>query len=417
MAVPSLSAVGADYVRDVRHAKALYRALCQTPDERLLEQRWLQVHWHERSARNLIQEASSEWNRHPEPLGEYLRFCWEHNYAEWHGMLDDYVLEQDPKLAAAIYQRFRVEGPTAAVQCSMLRLSYIGDMYALPMVGDMVRQGMAQQPSAPLLQLWYRFHPVCPISDRETVLCLSHCLKGPLHFDAVKVVERLDYDVVAAYIVQPLAHLAATMSNEAAHRARRILRRMSHCAHQRTVADAVVQTPFCEKLVTPLSMDCKFHLLAYLRDNQQPCLLERIFLQNPLRAVLSGVHTYLLELGCDGCYSACPFMPLVTCAHTALFHMCRYGTVLHSYMDELARNHRKAIARAAEFVPAIAASLRESKWRQRRVLMCALTRAAGVVATQDYEEVTQRLQSEGEWWSFMLLHRELWTNICVYYSD
>ena len=410
-----LQQVGDAYLADPSRCWDLLSALSREPDERCVSQSWLNAHWHVHTSRRFLTAVYEGWKRRPEPFGKFLDVCWANNCEDWHDMLDADVIEDDPALAAKIYRRFQAEGPTVPVQRSMIRLLHAGDYYAVDMVANMVRVGMARAPSLHLLRLWQHYSTCCDIGGAAVLGGLATCLSTPeLTEAAMKVVYRLSDRQIAEHLLDAIAAVSAgNLSMNVKAKARRVLRRLSWGSYCQHVADAVQRTPFSFVLVDQLSTDCKYQMGAYLRDNNQVLQLLHLYENSPYKAVSKGLFTHLLELSCWPETNKLQCLPLATCAHTALYTMCALGIPLAYYIGELARTYPKALETASHFLPAVAKAY---KWQQRRVLLCSLQRASSVSARQEYDSETKRLAQTGTWSSFLLLHPEIWPHVVVYCS-
>ena len=95
-----LDALGEEYLEDPAVAPQLLHALLHVDDADAIDQAWLNRHWDDPRAINLLVDIKDCWNRLPAPLGDFMQACWDRNDTnEWHYFVDIDVLDGDPTLA------------------------------------------------------------------------------------------------------------------------------------------------------------------------------------------------------------------------------------------------------------------------------------------------------------------------------
>jgi len=384
MAVPrrALDQIGPLYLNDPRHAQELLNCLKDldvAEAEPIINQAWLDCHWHNLDCRDMLVKISDMFDRRPEPMLNFLVVCWNNDFEDWHHFIELDMLEED-ELAIAIYARFDYEGPTEDVLDSMMFLRHDpdSDQFADPIMGRMIKRGMsAPAVQTDLLKLWRRYGPSDACSSTSALTRLKTLLPGEQGHDAIRVVECLKMREVRPMLPE-IALLATGYSTwPQSRRARRIMLDLGDSKYAKSVALAVRRQPW-HAYVTRLNHKTLFHMLEYLRDNRAMTCLVDMFNRAPTGRRLGGVFTRVMECDPDSReLNSMRWEPQAECfptdVHSAVYYMYMYGQpppdvrLFHSALlwHPLAVEN---IAKRAHLVKA------ELNWARHRLLLCCMSR-------------------------------------------
>jgi len=412
-----IAELGARYLKDPSVANDLLRALVDVVDRvanpgEMIEQEWLNCHWDEAGTISFLVDISDIYDRHPEPLNEFMRVCWECDEPQWHHFINLETLETDTALSQQYYRRFLLEGPTNEVIDSMLflRASLDSDRYADAVITDMVVRGMAENPCIGILKLWRRYAVNYGV-EPAALETLAQMLLGDTRLApyAIRVVECLRFRDVLPMLDQ-VANLASYPNGIGGCRARRIVKGISDGLFTKEVAAAVRKQPW-HPYVDDLNDSCMWRMLGYLRDSGAMTTLARLFNLYPSTAVGRGVFTHIME--CDPTSAervhlfAWPADTFPTSMHAAVYYMHMRGQPPQAiqFFYEAVRRYPMAVECIASRAPLVR---REVTWARRKLLLCCMARA-----TREVEKNNKMMRGAGV---RVPLLRMLADNQCVWHS-
>jgi len=401
----SLSVLGPAFLKDPEVAPQLLEAIKRLPDgqpELTIEQAWLDVHWDHPKANNIIVEIAARWDRHPEPIGDFLEVCWKHDYIGWHLLLplikdDELVLEC---LVEGIYRRFAEEGPTEEVVSSMMSLRRSGGTratkkWARSILGTMINNALSvpDLPPIGLFVLWWTYKPndVEPAALRRLEALM---VPGtPYAIWGTCIATGLPLSSVCTMLGK-LAYLARGPTSAAMRNARRLILATSGSAgHCVDVARALEKTPWREYM-TRLDPKTQWHIVPYMRDNRAIATMATLYNRDTDHAIRQGLFARIME--CDPSEEemlqlewAAP-IDVGTGAETALHWMHVWGRLPHCqvphFHEALVAYPKavKAIARKHEWVA------KEMTWARRKMLLCCMA------ASQDNQGMTHKKAKEAK---------------------
>lgn len=391
-AMSALAELGPSYMTDPTVAPQLLHALFHVNDaETVIDQAWLDCHWRHPLARNFLVDVNDCWDRHPEPLREFIEVCHAADDPAWHFFADIDVFEDDPALAQVIYSRFGYEGPTDDVLGTMLRLrgSLESDQYA-----DIIMPGLVNMRthtgtcSSALLKLWRRYCVTDGV-DEAAIGALKPLLKGGGLYpypdaadDAVRVAECLRIGQLPQ-LVPALVCLAAGEIGNASRRARRLLVAVSDTHLGVRIARAIQDTggPW-HTYMTRMHLRTLWHMMDFMLRVQAVGTMRAMYDARPATAVDYGLFTRILCLDPAACRLVrAPVDPVPDTVHTAIYYMAALGVpapdmeLFHRALREWP-DAFQALARA----PAIN---RELKWARRKGLLVPMAMAAARCPLRD----------------------------------
>jgi len=383
-AMSALAELGPRYMTDPTVAPQLLHALFHVNDaEKVINQAWLDCNWSHPLARNFLVDVNDCWDRHPEPLRDFIEVCHAADDPAWHYFADIDVFEDDPALAQVIYSRFAYEGPTDDVLGTMLRLrgSLESDHYADIIMPELVNLRMRTGTcSSALLKLWRRYCVTDGV-DEAAIGALKPLLTGDLYSypdaanDAVRVAECLRIGQLPQ-LVPALVCLAAGEIGNASRRARRLLVAISDTHLGVRIARAIQDTgaPW-HTYMARLHLRTLWHMMDFMLRVQAVGTMQLMYNTHPMIAVDYGLFTRILCLDPmdprgQPVQTYGPLRLPPATVHHAIYHMAVEG-VPPPDMGLFHRAHREwpdafqALARA----PAIN---RELKWTRRKGLLLAM---------------------------------------------
>ena len=306
-----VAVLGDRYLSDPSVAPYLLEKLVELPDggaETCIDQKWLDIHWDQPCAIDMLVAITDFWDRQPEPLSCFLQTCWARNDPAWHHFIhiniveDDYMYGADGGLSHLMYQRFVAEGPTDDVIDSMyfLSASLDSDRFALPVLLDILNRGMVQNPCRKLLKLWRRYNVIYNVSDDAMTSLKAVLTSDELANDAIRVVECLRMHDIPGLLPDVVA-LANSATCQASRRARRVLVGLSDSHLAKSLAHAVSDGPwhiYMRRFHYKTMMQRK--MVAFLVQNNLIDVAVDLWNDLPATSLQHGVFTAILEM--DPCW-------------------------------------------------------------------------------------------------------------------
>jgi hypothetical protein len=368
----TLDALGEEYLEDPAIAPQLLHALLHCDDADAIDQAWLNRHWDDPRAINLLVDIHDFWGRCPQPLGTFLQDRWDKNDTAWHFFVDSDLIDGDPALAARIYQQLAREGPTDKVLETMcgLRHSPESDHYA-----DIIMPGIINRADASpdLLRLWHRYGPVDGVGDRAIGGLLRALDCAPMRGDAVRVVQRLQM-MHLPRLIGALVQLAAAPTGCDSRRARRILVRVSDTHLGVRIAKELPGVPWCAYMAS-FHHRTLWHMMDYMLEQREVPTMQAMWNTYMGIGLDVGLFTRLQCLGVQVEAPSAIGTDPPAGVHAAIYYMHVRG-VPPPDISLFHWAHREWPA-ALQHLSRHPAIRRELNWARRRGLLLALVRRYG----------------------------------------
>ena len=369
----ALEKVAQRYMDDPAQFSAMLAELLLVDDADAIQQDWLNCHWDDPRAINLLVDINDFWGRCPQPLGTFLQDRWDKDDTAWHFFVDSDLIDGDPALAARIYQQLAREGHTEKVLETMwcLQHSRESDHYADIMMPDLVNRAAL---SADLLRLWHRYGPVDGVGDRAIgqLLHVLRCANSPMRGDAVRVVQRLQI-MHMPRLVGALVQLAAAPTECDSRRARRILVRVSDTHLGVRIAKELPGVPW-HAYMARFHHRTLWHMLDYMLEQREVPTMQALWSTYMGIGLDVGLFTRLVCLGVQVEAPCALLQEAPDGVHAAIYYMHVRGEIPSVGLFHWAHREWPAALQVLSVHPAIR---RELNWARRRVLLLTLMRRAG----------------------------------------